>query len=50
MLSKTLGAPCLKIPSSVHSVGDVGHYDSDGFVYLVDRIKDLIKYKGYQVG
>jgi acyl-CoA synthetase (AMP-forming)/AMP-acid ligase II len=29
--------------------GDVGHADADGYVVLVDRVKELIKYKGYQV-
>ncbi|KAJ9585733.1 hypothetical protein L9F63_002523 [Diploptera punctata] len=29
--------------------GDVGYYDQEGFFYIVDRIKELIKYKGYQV-
>lgn len=23
--------------------GDFGHYDNQGFIYLTDRIKDLIK-------
>jgi acyl-CoA synthetase (AMP-forming)/AMP-acid ligase II len=29
--------------------GDVARVDSTGCVYLVDRLKELIKYKGYQV-
>ena len=29
--------------------GDVGHVDQDGYFYVVDRLKELIKYKGYQV-
>ena len=29
--------------------GDIGHYDSYGLVYIVDRLKSLIKYKGFQV-
>ncbi|CAG9789350.1 unnamed protein product [Diatraea saccharalis] len=29
--------------------GDIGYYDSDGYVYVVDRLKELIKYKGFQV-
>jgi acyl-CoA synthetase (AMP-forming)/AMP-acid ligase II len=29
--------------------GDIGRVDSGGFFYIVDRLKELIKYKGYQV-
>lgn len=29
--------------------GDIGYYDKDYHFYIVDRLKELIKYKGYQV-
>ncbi|MEU3501835.1 4-coumarate--CoA ligase family protein [Streptomyces hundungensis] len=32
----------------VHT-GDVGRVDGDGWLYVVDRVKELIKYKGFQV-
>ncbi|XP_049952000.1 uncharacterized protein LOC126461991 [Schistocerca serialis cubense] len=32
----------------VHT-GDVGHYDADGNFYVVDRVKELVKYRGVHV-
>jgi 4-coumarate--CoA ligase len=29
--------------------GDIGHIDENGHLYVVDRLKELIKYKGFQV-
>jgi 4-coumarate--CoA ligase len=29
--------------------GDVGHQDKDGSFFITDRVKELIKYKGFQV-
>jgi long-chain acyl-CoA synthetase len=36
-------------PEGYLHTGDVGYQDEDGFIYLVDRIKDLILCSGYNV-
>ncbi|KAL6423477.1 hypothetical protein ACFW04_010216 [Cataglyphis niger] len=32
----------------LHS-GDIGYFDEDGELFVIDRIKELIKYRGYQI-
>jgi acyl-CoA synthetase (AMP-forming)/AMP-acid ligase II len=41
-------AACLDREGWYHT-GDVGYVDEDGFFFIVDRTKELIKYKGLQV-
>ena len=30
--------------------GDVGYYDEDEHFFIVDRLKNVIKFRGHQVG
>ncbi len=41
-------AACLTPDGWLHT-GDIARFDEDGYVYLVERKKEMIKYKGYQV-
>jgi 4-coumarate--CoA ligase len=36
-------------PDGYFKTGDVGHQDESGNFYITDRVKELIKYKGFQV-
>lgn len=39
---------CVDSDRWLHS-GDVGHFDEDGFLFVLDRKTDIIKYRGYTI-
>ncbi|TGO15639.1 hypothetical protein BTUL_0038g00720 [Botrytis tulipae] len=42
-------SPSLKSKYPFFKTGDIGFQDANGNMYITDRVKELIKYKGYQV-
>ena len=33
----------------IYVLGDIAYYDKDGFIFIVDRLKEIIKYNALQV-
>ena len=49
MDQKNLKSKCCPSSITIFSPGDIGYYDEHGYVFVVDRLKELIKYNAYQV-
>mmetsp|Transcript_18199 Transcript_18199/g.29441 ORF Transcript_18199/g.29441 Transcript_18199/m.29441 type:complete len:153 (+) Transcript_18199:27-485(+) len=41
-------AACLSVDGWL-CTGDVARFDAEGYLYITERVKELIKYKGFQV-
>ena len=48
-LNNPTGTANALTPDGYFKTGDVGHQDAAGNFYITDRVKELIKYKGFQV-
>jgi acyl-CoA synthetase (AMP-forming)/AMP-acid ligase II len=46
--NQTATAQCLDSEGWCHT-GDIGYADEDGYFYIADRVKEMVKYKAYQV-
>ncbi|CAG8950517.1 hypothetical protein HYFRA_00007014 [Hymenoscyphus fraxineus] len=48
-LNNPTGTANALTPDGYFKTGDVGHQDTNGNFWITDRVKELIKYKGFQV-